>query len=522
MDSTLLRFLSAQKSQLKQTEDTIVQPGAGATPGIETEIGIEIQKVITDPNADADADETINTDERRNSNTNTNIDNKGEKDGLNLNAKSKASKTIVQDTTADVLSWFTQYNAHRIALKLKSLGASDESAKEAGNAVQKYSLARTTRQRIRNFLRDRDLKWTSGSTGTGMEEPATAVSDLRVEAEMRGRIYDVDAVVALLVDEGLTGRDIAAIFTHTPSISMMKARRGDAEKGGETLEDTLNRSFSGVLCSTIKLRKYDARKVLRTCPGLLTKRGSISAREVVSILSNLGVAPTSLCRDKAALPMLLSRSPASLFRFVAFLSSDYVRMPVSKIGPFIRRSECASILDLIAPLPQYNSNLLGGTNDNDGLNLSGDDIGKLLKDGSDDMENEITQRYSAMFDTAGFLRREVGIDDMGKVLAAYPEILTIDKNRVVQIVNYLQEETGMYHCDVARMIESYPMILETDISQMQSIIDYLRSLKVDEDVLGSILRSFPALLIKDPNGSMTEVVDFLKEIGVTNIGRFIT
>ena len=305
--------------------------------------GIAIEKIVADP------DETLDVDEELNEKSEGEV-----KDPVNT---SKATTVTVEDTTADVLAWFTQYNSHRIAQRLKSLGASEESALEAGNAVQKYSLARTTRQRVRKFLRDRDLKWSSGSTD--VEEPAYEVSNLREEAELRGKIYDVDAVIALLVGAGLTGRDIAAIFTHTPGISMMKARREgvEDEEGGETLEDTLNRSFYGVLCSTIKLRKYDARKVLRTCPGLLTKRGSVSAQEVVSILSNLGTAPTSLCRDKAALPMLLSRSPASLFRFVAFLSSDYVRMPVASIGSFLRRSECACVLDLIAPLPRYNFNL---------------------------------------------------------------------------------------------------------------------------------------------------------------------
>jgi hypothetical protein len=490
---------------LQQPEGTVENPQS-LTPTT----GIAIEKIVADP------DETLDVDEELNEKSEGEV-----KDPVNT---SKATTVTVEDTTADVLAWFTQYNSHRIAQRLKSLGASEESALEAGNAVQKYSLARTTRQRVRKFLRDRDLKWSSGSTD--VEEPAYEVSNLREEAELRGKIYDVDAVIALLVGAGLTGRDIAAIFTHTPGISMMKARREgvEDEEGGETLEDTLNRSFYGVLCSTIKLRKYDARKVLRTCPGLLTKRGSVSAQEVVSILSNLGTAPTSLCRDKAALPMLLSRSPASLFRFVAFLSSDYVRMPVASIGSFLRRSECACVLDLIAPLPRYNFNLLEHIND--GLSLSEEEIDKmsiekLLRDGSNNMENEITKRYNAMFQTADFLRRDVGLENLGQVLAAYPQVLTIDRNKVVDVVNYLQEETGMYHYDVVRMIEAYPMILETEITQIQKVIDFLRSHEVSDDALASILRAFPALISQDPDTSMKEVVGFLKEIGVTNIGRFI-
>jgi hypothetical protein len=494
VDSTLLRFLSAQKSQLQQTEE---KENVSQT-------GIAIEKVVSD------SDEILRINDVLNEKSNG-----GEETS---DVGNDVPTAAVEDTTADVLSWFTQYNANRIAKRLKSLGASEECALEAGNAVQKYSLARTTRQRVRKFLRDRDLNWSSGSAV--VEEPAYEVSNLRVEAETRGKIYDVDAVIKLLVEAGLTGRDIAAIFTHTPSITMMKAKRDGVERGGETLEDTVDRAFTQVLCSTIKLRKYDARKVLRSTPGLLTKRGSIAAKEVVSILSNLNVAPTSLQRDKAALPMLLSRSPASLFRFVAFLSSDYVRMPVSNIGPFLRRSECASVLDLVAPLPLYNSNLLE-------VGLSEEDIDtipiqKLLKDGSKNMENEITKRYHGMFQTADFLRREVGIENLGKVISAFPQVLTVDRNKVVEIVNYLQEETGMYHADVAKAIEAYPMILETDISQIQKIIEYMHSIEVSDDVLGSIFRAFPALLSQDPDKSMKEVVQFLEEIGVTNIGRFIT
>ena len=560
MDSTLLRFLSKQKSQLNQSPTSYSKEAEAAAFPI-SNTGISIEKVTTldsDTAAppDADGDVVVDGDIDAGSKGKAGLYANGDGEDTNtdtnngdnsLKSKSASVPIPVEDTTADVLSWFTQYNAHRVAQKLISLGACEDTAMEAGNSVQNYSLARTTRQRVRKFLRDRDLEWrtegnrngkqaaaiAAGAASAAADAPRYEVSSLQQEAELRGDRHDIDEVIALLVESGLSGKDIAAIFSHTPSISMMKARRDPStiatgqndDSRGETLEDTLNRSFFGVLSSTIKLRKYDARKVLRECPGLLTKRGSMSAMEVVSILSNLGVSPTSLCRDKAALPMLLSRSPASLFRFVAFLSSDYVRMPVAKIGPFIRRSECASVLDLIAPLPRYNSNLLDGVDDGIGLadnDIDSTPIQKLLRDGSENMENETTKRYNAMFKTAEFLREEVGIEDMGKVLAAFPQVFTIERDRVIEVVNFLHEELELYHDEIAKIIEAYPMILETETSQMLKVIDYLRSLEVTEDVLGSIFRAFPALLSQDPETTMKEVVEFLKEIGVTNIGRFIT
>jgi len=62
----------------------------------------------------------------------------------------------------------------------------------------------------------------------------------------------------------------------------------------------------------------------------------------VDLFGKLGVSYTSLARDKSSIPLLLSRSPALMFRLVAFLSSDVdvVRMSVGRIGSLLRRSDC--------------------------------------------------------------------------------------------------------------------------------------------------------------------------------------
>jgi hypothetical protein len=147
---------------------------------------------------------------------------------------------------------------------------------------------------------------------------------------------------------GLTAKDIAEIFVHSPGIALMRPQQaqqvdeieadldasvsaeskaaaetnqkledGTNDHNGETLQETLDRSLVGLLCGTLGLRKYDARKVLRNCPGLLTMRGSRSAEQVIMLLSRLGVSANSIARDKNALPTLLSRSPAAL-RLIAF------------------------------------------------------------------------------------------------------------------------------------------------------------------------------------------------------------
>jgi len=402
VDSTLLRFLSAQRTQI-----SIEQMNPPTSP----------TETFYDSNADSSAiDEEI------------------------ANVVSRA-----QDAAADSLAWFTDYNSCNIASRLTDMGVPVEEATEAGNAVQGYVMAKTARKRIRKFLRNRDSVWISdvdNDEGAYDEIPVIKrsatyrLSSFYEEMPVWGQNCSIEVVIKVMCDKGLTGRDIAAVFTHTPSISMSRARGAGTDvdvkgKEGEMLEDTIDRAYSDILCGSLKLRKYDARKVLRTCPGLLTKRGSSSAEEVINILSSLHVSPGSLARDKASLPKLLSRSPAALFRLIAFLSGDAVRMPVDKIGPFIRRSECSSLLDRVAPLPRLVSNKFGkmGQVKKDANIDAPEDVPMLeilLNSADEGVEAEIMKTYKRMYRTAVFFRDEVGIDDVGKIMSTYPDILMTD------------------------------------------------------------------------------------------------
>lgn len=501
VDSTLLRFLSAQRDQIVQKKDEAKLFDSAEILDDEIQLGEFL----------------------RNSTDGVNRLISDEQDIYNEVNHSTPDNKIMGDTPAASLSWFTQYNAHQVAKKLIALGATKECAEKAGSTVQNYSLGRTTRQRVRKFLRDRDMSWASGNTDF---EPTYDVSS--TNSDLRGTYHNIDEVISLLSDAGLTGRDIAAIFIHTPSVSMMRAKREEsatADLQGVTLEETLERAYFGVLCSSIRLRKYDARKVLRTCPGLLTKRGSISSEEIIIILSNLGVAPTSLCRDKAALPILLSRSPASLFRFVAFLSSDAVRMPLSQIGPFIRRSECSKILDLVAPLPPSRGNLFDDeTSILDEENLDMLPPQQIIEDGIDNAtETEISKRYKNMFDTALFLRQEVGVENLGKIISAFPDIFTLDTyKQVIPVIDFLSEDLDYDKEDIAKILQTYPMLLGTNVDQMHSVVKYFLTLEVEEEIIPNIFRAFPSLLSQVDETKMNDVVEFLKKIGVSNIGRFVT
>jgi len=440
-----------------------------------------------------------------------------------------------QDAAADSLAWFTDYNSHNIASRLVAMDVPAEEAVEAGNVVQAYVMAKTARRRIRNYLRNRDSLWLSDVNNDDVEGADGGEFVVRRSATYRltsfyeerspdlGKDCSIEGVVNVMSGKGLTGRDIAAVFMHTPSVSM--ARIGDGGDGvggmeGETLEDTLDRAYSDILLGSLKLRKYDARKVLRSCPGLLTKRGSKAAEEVMAILSSLNVTPNSLSRDKASIPTLLSRSPAAIFRLIAFLSGDGVRMPVDKIGSFIRRSQCVALLNRVAPLPQQGMNGAGsnqvGSNDLYVLHT-------LLNNVEDGSDAEIEKTYRSMYKVATFLRDEVGIRDVGKLMMNNPDILITDiENRIIPLFDFLCDDVGIDEDDVPRLIEEFPTILLTELKDMKKVVEYLLSLNVSAESLPSIFQSFPSILTLDIKTRMMPVVEFLRSIGVTNLGRFIT
>jgi hypothetical protein len=263
--------------------------------------------------------------------------------------------------------------------------------------------------------------------------------------------------------------------------------------------------------------------VLRACPGLLSIKGSNAAEQVVKLMSSLGVSTSSLARDKKALPVILSRSPASLFRLVAFLSSDAVRMPLDKIGPLLRRAECVDILNAVAPIPQQGLNLTLGSTVVDGNSINSKSVLSILGRSSGDRREQIDSIYAVMASTAIFLRQEVGIKDLDRIISAYPNVLLLDgPTQVIPICVFLVDKIGIWQEDMPRVLETFPAILGGDLSKMEEIAAYLLSLEVAEESLSSIIRAFPSTLFLDIQTNIGPVVDFLRKIGVENIGRFIT
>ena len=431
-------------------------------------------------------------------------------------------------------SWTGQFNRNRIAQVLQSRGGdavATELANQAGEAVQQHVLARTARRRVRDFLKARDTMWSEGMT-PDLENISIPEKDPISAAKEPD--YGFADVVDVLIENGLTAKDIATILIHTPSIAVMMPQRpensveGDT-LGGETVEETLERALSDILCGSLQLRRYDARKVLRNCPGLLTKRGSRSAQHVVATMVKLGVSTSSMARDKNALPTLLSRPPAALFRLIAFLSSDAIRMPLDKIGPLIRRAECAQLLDAVAPVPRLQQwNEAAGTIGNSLSSLqdeSMDDrilpafVGRTVEERRKDVE----ETYRRMSATAWTLRNELGTCDLSKVVAAYPNVLLLDaSDQVLPVASYLMDELGIFKDDLARVLQLFPTLLGMPISEMEAVVDLLLDQGVEEDNLPSMFRSFPYILTLNIEKDMLPVIGFLQDIGISNIGRFIS
>jgi len=459
------------------------------------------------------------------------------------------------DNTLQDDEFLQQYTCEHITKVMQSLGAERSVAFEIGYKVERLAFDRARRRSIRQFLRKRDYMWASPD-GSGMDVDnelfdIPSVSDSGEDVhlnEMGGS--NLESVINVLLHNGLIGTDIVSIMSHTPSLALMisgeeqileeKAQRKvevgsvlnsseelmvdgidetdteDVATEVQTVYDASKQVLRLLLCDSLGLRKYDARKIIRSCPGLLTSRGSHSAEQVIELMTSLGVSHSALARDKSYLPVLLSRSSSSLFRLVAFLSSDAVRMTVDSIGPLLRRKECSVLLDATAPA-EYSSLRKGMLTDG-GVAVRIPDPNKLISRSED-----ISNIYRRMRSTASFLRFSVGITDLSKVVASYPRVLLLDSlGQVSPVVSFLRDDIGLDQETLPKMIQAFPVILGVSVTEMRSVTDYLISIEVKADSLPKIIRAFPAVLTMNVRSKMKPVVEYLRSIGVVNVGRFIT
>lgn len=409
------------------------------------------------------------------------------------------SPSITQE--GDIESWNEQFMYENVKNVLIENGAPKSLAHQASMVVQAHVLSRIKQRRVRYFLKKRDIEWEKGGITNGANGATEDPSLYRPE-------YGLKDIIDLLFEFKLTGHDIAAILKHTPGIALMMPRRYSQElkdnMNGETLEDTLYRAYDGVLLDSLGMRRHDAKRILRSCPGLLTLRGSKRAEDILTLMTSLGVSLKSLARTKAALPVLLSRSPTAMFRLISFLASDALRMPLKNIGPLLRGQGSLRLIDSVAPV-YFNED---------------------LRSNSRNMEQKrilINEQYRKMSETAWALRNKIGTQDLTKVISAYPSVLLLNaEEQILPAAAYLMDDIGICKNDLPRVLQLYPFLLGKNVKSMQAIVEYFLKLGVQEEDLPGIIRAFPSLLTKDIESTMIPVVRFLQEIGIVNVGRFIT
>jgi hypothetical protein len=408
--------------------------------------------------------------------------------------------------------WWGQFHAHAIVSLLTQRDPTVDAAaaQAAGEAVQSQALVRKARRQIRAFLQERDVALGAGGRRDAPTRPRTTTTT-----------HAVAETMDVLLELGLTVKDTATILQHSPGIALMRPRGTGGQ--GESLATTVTRVLD-LLGARLGLRRYDARKVIRSCPGLLTMRRSKAAEQMVVILSTLGVSAKALSRDKAALADTLLRSPSAIFRLVSFLASDAIRMPVRQIGPLLRRRHCRELLDAVAPIPLAGDVVVEKEAPDAAAAAMDPQVASVLSGGESLHRRErIEETYRCMSQTAWILRHEIGTSDLGKVIAAYPSVLLLDAEKtILPNADYLMNELGIWKDDLAKVLQLYPILLGADLDKMRQVVEYLLYLEVPRESLASIFRSFPALLTLDVEKDMEPVVDFLRSIGISNLGRFIS
>jgi len=360
--------------------------------------------------------------------------------------------------------------------------------------------------------------------------------------------YGFSDVLDVFKDYGLTGSDLCVLLTHSPNLALRVPRKSFLRQGetdnAETLEETLERSLKGLLLQQLQLRRYDARKILRTCPGLLSVRGSKSAVQVLTIMTKLGISESSLARDKNSLPVLLSRSPAGLFRLVAFLSSTAVRMPMEKIGPLLRNRSGRELMDTLVPVPTTSYSRTATTDTNETSAEAISDVANNDESVSNEAEEPTTttlnddaaawsrtrmqrqerieRTYANMARTASLLRFQIGSNDLSPVISAYPSVLLLDSEKqILPVARYMMGGLGIWKDDLSSVLKLYPTLLGKSIEELEKIVSYVLTLGVEEDALAGIFRAFPGLFALEIH-EMQAVVDYLKSIGVRDVGAFVT
>ena len=115
------------------------------------------------------------------------------------------------------------------------------------------------------------------------------------------------------------------------------------------------------------------------------------------------------------------------------------------------------------------------------------------------------------------------MDDVAKVVTAFPDVLLLDTpTQIAPVVRFLRDEICLDDDDIPKVLQAFPAMLSAGVEQMRKRAIFLTSLDINPDNLSKIVRAFPSILFLDVSTQMIPVIQFLVEIGVVNLGRFVT
>jgi len=136
--------------------------------------------------------------------------------------------------------------------------------------------------------------------------------------------------------------------------------------------------------------------------------------------------------------------------------------------------------------------------------------------GVDTGKYEIFPPISTIFDKLIYLR-EIGIEDIRKVLKNFPIVLNLTLENIKRKVEYLQS-VGVGTKDIAELIESFPNLIGLSIENMQEKVKYLQSVGVEN--IGKVVKKFPYTFAYSVD-RIQKIVNYLEKIGVKNVGKLI-
>lgn len=296
---------------------------------------------------------------------------------------------------------------------------------------------------------------------------------------IQGPLPIVDAIKSLR-DNGFSDGDIVTILTLNPALAFEPSEYVRFEAEG----------VLALLIDKLEMRKYDARKIIRSNPAVLMRGGAKNARQIVYFLSHAGVSQKWLKNNKPFLADMIGREGKTLLKTVLFLvEEESVQIPWDKLAQVIKNLSFSLILSTFVSNPN---------------------------------ESEVTSAYENLQGVCTALKQsKYGAIDVSKVAVVYPEVLVMENGsiKIAKCLDVLVKTVGVDSDDVKKVVERYPSLLGTPLSEILVARNFLVDIEVQE--LGKVVKAFPNILTIQRH-QMRRVAYFLENIGVVNVGRFVT